>query len=116
MSPVESPRCSKHACQPSARIEGHLERTLAWCKIPLGGCDICTSETVLPHKSITIHQRLNHASLTIIEKFRLAQAVPLGGSINYFEIGAKTGLDPDLVERLIQHSIGQRIFQQPAPD
>lgn len=45
--------------------------------------------------------------------FRLAEAVPLTGSITFAEIAAKAGLDEAVVTRLLRHAMTYHVFYEP---
>ena len=46
-------------------------------------------------------------------RFRLAEAVPLTGSVTFAEVASKSGLDEALVTRLLRHGMIYHVFYEP---
>ncbi|KAK4455245.1 S-adenosyl-L-methionine-dependent methyltransferase [Podospora aff. communis PSN243] len=54
--------------------------------------------------------------LQFISRFRIADLVPLGGRASYAEIAEKTGVERQLVRRLLRYAMTMRVFCEPEPD
>jgi hypothetical protein len=54
-------------------------------------------------------------SLQAISHLHIADLVPHGGQVSYEEISKKTGLNQQMVQRLVRHAMTMRIFREPNP-
>jgi hypothetical protein len=74
---------------------------------------ICDSS--LPIQADVQQQYNDNVSLHAIMSYRIAEAVPLPGSITFAELSKKTGVPEALVTRLIRHAITYNCFREPSP-
>ncbi|CZR64036.1 related to sterigmatocystin 7-O-methyltransferase precursor [Phialocephala subalpina] len=58
-------------------------------------------------------QPLNLVTLQAINRFKIAQHVPLEGTISYKELSALTGTNESQLRRLVRHAMTNRIFHEP---
>ena len=52
-------------------------------------------------------------SLHSIHRYGIAQKLPLDRPISYSQLASSTGLEPELLKRLIRHAITHRVFKEP---
>ena len=52
-------------------------------------------------------------SLHSINRFGIARNLPQDHPVSYSELANSTGLDPELLKRLVRHAITQRVFKEP---
>ncbi|KAI1141459.1 S-adenosyl-L-methionine-dependent methyltransferase [Hypoxylon sp. FL0543] len=57
----------------------------------------------------------NNVSIQAIGRFNIARMVPHGGQTSFKEIARQTGLDEQMVRRLLRHAMAMRIFREPEP-
>ncbi|KAL7755528.1 hypothetical protein ACKLNR_014626 [Fusarium oxysporum f. sp. zingiberi] len=58
----------------------------------------------------------NMVSLKAISHYGIAKVVPVEGHISFEEISTLTGLELQLLRRLLRHAMTMRIFREPEPD
>jgi hypothetical protein len=59
---------------------------------------------------------MNTLSLNAISHFKIAEHVPLNGSISYLELSSKSGLHITALKQLLRHAITNRIFTEASKD
>ena len=52
-------------------------------------------------------------SLHSIQRYHIARHVPQDHPVSYPELAHSTGLEPELLKRLIRHAIANRVFKEP---
>ncbi|KAI1078170.1 sterigmatocystin 8-O-methyltransferase [Whalleya microplaca] len=57
----------------------------------------------------------NSVCLQAISRYGIANLVPLGGHISFAELAKQTGLEEQMITRLIRHAMTMRIFREPEP-
>ncbi|KAI3317134.1 sterigmatocystin 8-O-methyltransferase [Xylariaceae sp. AK1471] len=57
----------------------------------------------------------NMVGIDAICRFHFADIVPSGGQVSFTEIAKSTGLDEQLVTRLLRHAMSMHIFKEPEP-
>jgi hypothetical protein len=56
---------------------------------------------------------MNMASFQAISHLDIAGMIPPGGKMSFKEIAEKTGLNKDMIARLLRHAITMRVFREP---
>ncbi|KAF4449245.1 S-adenosyl-L-methionine-dependent methyltransferase [Fusarium albosuccineum] len=65
-----------------------------------------------------IHEKGAHSNmvcLKAISHFNIAAIVPVDGQVSFEEISDRTGIELQIVRRLLRHAATMRIFREPAP-
>ncbi|RWA07701.1 hypothetical protein EKO27_g7404 [Xylaria grammica] len=57
----------------------------------------------------------NMISLDALGRFHIADIVPPGGQVSFGHIAEKTGLEEQIVRRLLRHAMSMRILKEPEP-
>ncbi|EED12082.1 O-methyltransferase, putative [Talaromyces stipitatus ATCC 10500] len=96
-------------------VQLQLSRTIL-----LNACQALYNLTIGPAASV-VSSAQNHPyelfMLSTLHHFAIPQAVPLEGGATMAEIAAKTGLEEDMVSRIIKYACSYRIFREiAAPD
>ncbi|MCJ1313933.1 hypothetical protein MMC25_007613 [Agyrium rufum] len=54
-------------------------------------------------------------SLNAIQKFGIAERVPLGGVMSYADVAKSIGVNEQITRRLLRHAMTMHVFQEPEP-
>lgn len=57
----------------------------------------------------------NPVCLQAIARFEIARMIPAGGHISFADVAQKTGLDEQIITRILRHAITMRVFDEPQP-
>ncbi|KAI2601754.1 sterigmatocystin 8-O-methyltransferase [Hypoxylon sp. NC1633] len=57
----------------------------------------------------------NSVCLQAISRYGIANLVPLGGHTSFAELAKQTGLEDQMITRLLRHAMTMRIFREPEP-
>ena len=52
-------------------------------------------------------------SLNAIHRYGIAQHLPPDSPVTYLQLASSTGLEPELLKRLVRHAITHRVFKEP---
>jgi hypothetical protein len=63
---------------------------------------------------ITLFQPLNLVTLQTINRFKIAQHVPLDSPISYADLSSLTSVPEPSLKRLLRHAMTNRIFSEPS--
>ncbi|KAI1400598.1 putative O-methyltransferase [Hypoxylon fuscum] len=68
-----------------------------------------------PREYVTSFQHNELVGQQVIMRFKLAEAVPIGGEITFAELAATTGLHEIHLRKILRLAIAQHIFSEPRP-
>ena len=63
----------------------------------------------------TTNQHNNMLSLQAISRFKIASLVPENGQVSYNDLARSTGVDVQMLKRVLRHAMTMRVFQEPTP-
>ncbi|KAI0023442.1 sterigmatocystin 8-O-methyltransferase [Xylariomycetidae sp. FL0641] len=67
-----------------------------------------------PLHLIKVHSGSNNSvCLQAISRYGIANLVPLGGHVSYAELAKQTGLEDQMITRLLRHAMTMRVFCEP---
>ncbi|KAI1872857.1 uncharacterized protein JN550_003731 [Neoarthrinium moseri] len=68
-----------------------------------------------PKEHLTSFQHNELVSQHVILRFRIAEAVPVGGETTFEQLAMTSGLNEMQLRKLLRHAMAQRIFTEPRP-
>ncbi|KAK2592808.1 hypothetical protein QQS21_009512 [Conoideocrella luteorostrata] len=57
----------------------------------------------------------NLVHMQLISRYGIAEMIPPGGTMTFAEIASKTGINENIVRRILRHGMTHRVFREPQP-